>query len=42
MKKKLSEQLVGHDDKSNIFNYKFSFAVTIPKICKDDIVVVNK
>ncbi|XP_064652153.1 60S ribosomal export protein NMD3-like [Lineus longissimus] len=33
-----AQQLVSHDPKSNIFNYKSTFSVEIPPICKDNVV----
>ncbi|KAL4445929.1 hypothetical protein ABPG74_010921 [Tetrahymena malaccensis] len=38
-KVKPSKQLIGHDDRNNIYNYKYSWAIEIPKICKDDLCV---
>jgi nonsense-mediated mRNA decay protein 3 len=32
--------LVSHDASSNIFNYKYVFAVDLPKVCKDDLVIL--
>lgn len=34
----MSQQLISHDSRSNIYNYKYTFAVDIVPICKDDIV----
>jgi len=39
-KVKMSKQLISHDMKSNAFNYKFIWSLEIPRICKDDLVVV--
>ncbi len=39
---KNSKQLISHDQSSNIFTYKYAFAVTLPKICKNDLVVIPK
>lgn len=39
---KHSKQLISHDQSSNIFTYKYAFAVTLPKLCKNDLVVVPK
>lgn len=39
---KQSKQLISHDQSSNIFVYKYAFAVTIPKICKNDLVIIPK
>jgi nonsense-mediated mRNA decay protein 3 len=33
-----SERLITHDMKSNIFNYKYSFSIDIPPICREDLV----
>ena len=35
-----SKQLISHDANSNTFNYKYVESVEIPRICKDDLVVV--
>jgi len=35
---KQSKQLIGADLKSNVYNYKFTYSVEIPPICKDDLV----
>lgn len=32
--------MVSHDSKSNNYNYKFTFLFEIPKICKDDLVII--
>lgn len=37
---KQSKQLVSQDYHSNTHNYKYVFAVEIPKICKDDLVLI--
>lgn len=39
---KKSSQLVSHDPKSNIYNYKYTFSVEIPPICKEDLVCLPK
>ncbi|KAF1744895.1 LOW QUALITY PROTEIN: hypothetical protein MXB_919 [Myxobolus squamalis] len=39
---KESQELISHDPKNNIFNYKYTTLVTIPPICKDDVVCLNK
>lgn len=41
-KNKISKELVSHDTKNNTYNYKYTFYVEIPKINKDDIVVIPK
>ncbi len=33
-----SQQLISHDTHNNTYNYKFTFAVEIVPVCKDDIV----
>jgi len=35
---KQSKQLISADLKSNVYNYKFTYSVEIPPICKDDLV----
>lgn len=37
-----SKQLISHDTKNNTYNYKYTFYLEIPKICKNDLVVVPK
>ena len=37
-----SKQLISHDESSNIFNYKYGFMVEIPKICRDDLIIIPK
>lgn len=39
---KNSKQLISHDQSSNVFVYKYAFAVTLPKICKNDLVIIPK
>lgn len=34
----MSQQLISHDNRSNIYNYKYTFSVEIVPICKDDII----
>jgi nonsense-mediated mRNA decay protein 3 len=41
-KNKISKELVSHDTKNNTYNYKHTFYVEIPKINKDDIVVLPR
>ena len=36
---KPSKQLIGHDDRSNIFTYKYAWSLEVPKICKDDLCI---
>lgn len=33
-----SQQLISHDNRSNVYNYKYTFSVEIVPICKEDIV----
>lgn len=33
-----SQQLISHDSRSNVYNYKYTFSVEIVPICKEDIV----
>lgn len=33
-----SQQLISHDTRSNVYNYKYTFSVEIVPICKEDIV----
>lgn len=37
-----SKELVSHDTKNNSFNYKYTMYFEMPKICKDDIVLLPK
>jgi nonsense-mediated mRNA decay protein 3 len=39
---KNSKQLISHDESSNIFVYKYGFSVEIPRICRDDLVLIPK
>ena len=39
-KVKQSKQLVSQDYNSNTYNYKYVYSVEIPKICKDDLVLI--
>ncbi|KMZ76373.1 Nonsense-mediated mRNA decay NMD3 family protein [Zostera marina] len=38
IKKREDKQLVSHDSKSNNFNYKYTFSVTICPICREDLI----
>jgi nonsense-mediated mRNA decay protein 3 len=40
-KLKTAQQLVSHDEHANIFNYKFTYSLEIPKICREDLVLVS-
>ena len=35
-----SKQLISQDDRSNTYNFKYTFSAEIPKICKDDLIVI--
>ena len=37
-----SKKLISHDDKSNIFGYKYSWLVEIAPICRDDLVLLPR
>ncbi|XP_076812287.1 60S ribosomal export protein NMD3-like [Clavelina lepadiformis] len=37
-----SQKLISHDTHSNTYNYKTSFSVELPPVCKDDIVCLPK
>ena len=39
-KVKQAKQLVSQDYNSNTYNYKYVYSVEIPKICKDDLVLL--
>lgn len=41
IKTKPSKQLISQDDHNNTFNYKYVYSVEIPKICKEDLVVIS-
>ncbi len=41
-KTKESKQLVSHDTKSNSYNYKYTFYIEMPKICKNDLIIIPK
>ncbi len=41
-KVKESKQLIGMDQYSNIYNYKFSFMIEIAPVCKDDLIVLDE
>lgn len=42
MKHRSDKSLVSHDTKSNTYNYKYTFAVEIALVCKDDLVILPK
>ena len=37
-----SKQLISHDESSNIFNHKYTYSVEIPKICREDLIIIPK
>jgi len=39
---KTAKQLVSHDLRNNLYNYKYTFAVDIAPVCKDDLVLLPK
>lgn len=39
---KESKQLISHSEQTNVYNYKFTIALTIAPICKDDLVLLSK
>jgi len=39
---KNSKQLISHDMKSNVFNYKYTYLVELAQVCKDDIIIFDK
>lgn len=39
---KESKELISHDTKNNTFNYKHTLYFEMPKICKDDLVILPK
>ena len=41
IKTKQSRQLISHDQKSNVFNYKYSFMLEIAPICRNDLIVLS-
>ena len=41
IKTKQSRQLISHDQKSNIFNYKYTFMVEIAPICREDLIILD-
>ena len=41
-KSKQSKQLISHDQKSNLFNYKYSFMIELAPISHDDLIILNK
>ena len=41
IKTKQSRQLISHDQKSNVFNYKYSFMIEIAPICRNDLIVLS-
>lgn len=41
-KKKMSRELVSHDIHTSCYNYKYSFLFEMPKVCKDDLIIMPK
>lgn len=39
---KQSKQLLSTDEQNGTQSYKFSYSVNVPKICKDDLIIVNE
>lgn len=39
---KESKELISHDTKNNHYNFKHTYYLEIPKICKDDLVLIPK
>ena len=39
---KSSKQLISHNEQNNVSNMKNTFSITIPKICKDDLVRIPR
>lgn len=39
-RKKESKDLISHDEHERTYNYKFTFFLIMPKICKDDLIVM--
>ena len=37
---KNSKQLISHDESSNVFVYKYTFSVEIPRMCRNDLVLL--
>lgn len=37
---KMSKQLVSHDMNSNVFNYKYTWCLDVPRVCREDLVVL--
>lgn len=41
-KTKVSKQLISHDEKNAIYNYKHTFMVELAPVCRDDLVILPK
>lgn len=41
-RKKMSRELVSHDVHTSSYNYKYSFLFEMPKVCKDDLIIMPK
>eukprot|EP01015_Nassula_variabilis_P023847 TRINITY_DN449_c0_g1_i6.p1 TRINITY_DN449_c0_g1~~TRINITY_DN449_c0_g1_i6.p1 ORF type:complete len:476 (+),score=131.75 TRINITY_DN449_c0_g1_i6:66-1493(+) len=40
VKIKTAKQLISQDFKNNVCNYKYTYSLELPKICKDDLVII--
>lgn len=40
--RKDSKQLISHDQSSNVFTYKYTYSIEIPKVCKNDLILLPK
>jgi len=38
----MSKKLVSHDTHSNKYKYKYAWSVELPKICKNDLVILSR
>jgi len=41
MRVKQSKQLISQNEQNSTYNFKYSFSVEIPKVCKDDLVILK-
>lgn len=41
-RKKTSKDLISHDEHERSYNYKYTYFLEMPKICKDDLIVMPK
>ena len=42
VKYKTSQKLIGHDINNSTYNYKTTFHVELPTVCKDDLICLSK